>query len=823
MPENGEWALLEPDEAPQKRRRLRAMAFRVPVATEEDGEWQAEDLAAARAEALGEKSYIRRVHRNVGDLLREERDHGRAFLAAPVLIGTGAALWFSLHDDPSFWGLFAAFSGAFALWLALRHRAELLSALAAAGALILAGMILAEAETARQATVLLDTPVTTMIRGRVVSVEPNKDGHQRYVIALQDTREPRLTRMPQQVALLARSRHEPFRPGDGLEGRARLSPPSGPALPGLNDFAFASYYAGTGAIGYFYSAPRPVDLAPGEAGWMERLSLAMDLFTEDLRDTISNRIRSLIAGDAGAFAVAIVTGERRGLSDAASDALRVSGLAHIISISGLHMALAGGLCFVGLRRGFSLVPGLAESLPIKKIAAGGALLTTTAYFLISGYDVAAQRSYLMMVILLSAALFDRPVLSLRNTALAALIVITLSPSQVLGPSLQMSFAATFALIAGFDLWRRRPHMPEWLEGLPLFSLVKPLAKAVAASLMTSALGGFSTAIFSAAHFHRFGLHGLEANLLAAPIISMLVMPAGLIGMLLMPFGLDVWPIRLMGFGLDLVLSVAHLVSGWGKGLSFGLFDWWFLPVSTAGLLLLMLLKTRLRLWGLVLIAAAISHEAFRPQQPVPDLLVAEDGRLVAWLDPQVTGELLAVSNRRTPPSFVFNQWSTAFDISHVGRPVMVGKAPKPDDKTALAPEETRRAMQEVVDAARANPVVFYCRPSAFCALAAKGWTVVTVERRDYLESACQAADLVIASVSKRRTGCEAGKPAIDLDGLRAAGAMEITLGDAAAQTYTARTAFSGENRPWTRHRYYDWRSRSFNLPVDDDEEGDEQP
>ncbi|WP_051558748.1 ComEC/Rec2 family competence protein [Allorhizobium undicola] len=757
-------------------------------------------------------AWLAGVRRNLAALVEDELAHGRAFLAAPVLIGSGAAFWFSLATDPPFpWvlGLMAAFVG---LWLLVRHH-FVIGPLMAGAALFLCGMGLADVETTRQATILLDRPVTTEISGRVVSVEPNKQGNQRYVIALEGTNRPMLSRMPQQVALLARGKGEPLLPGDGISGRARLSPPSGPALPGLNDFAFASFYDGIGAIGYFYTPPQRIAVTTRAKTLFETASDAFGEATENLRDTISNRIRALVPGDAGAFAVAIVTGERRGLSDQANSDLRVSGLAHIISISGLHMALAGGLCFVGLRRGFSLVPGLAERIATKKIAAAGAILTTTAYFLISGYDVAAQRSYLMMVILLSAALFDRPVFSLRNTAFAALLVICLSPSQVLGPSLQMSFAATFALIAGFDLWRRRPPMPGWLEGIAVPGVLKTFAKAVAASLMTSALGGFSTAIFSAAHFHRFGLHGLEANLMAAPIISMLVMPAGMIGMLLMPLGLDAWAIRLMGWGVQAVLWIGHLVAGWGNGLSFGRFDWWFLPVSTAGLLLLTLLKTRLRLLGVVLMVAAITHEATRPADPEPDLLVSEDGRFVALLERQVTGELIAIVNRRKPPSFLFNQWSSALDIAHSGQPVIVEKQARSEaDRKSLPPERAEAEMRNAIVSAKANPTVFYCQLGEFCAMAVRDWLVVTVERRDFLSAACASAGLVIAAVPRPQAGCDTQRPVIDLESLRRGGSMEITLGDADKADFHLKATFSGENRPWIRHRYYDWRSRSFTLP-----------
>ena len=189
----------------------------------------------------------------------------------------------------------------------------------------------------------------------------------------------------------------------------------------------------------------------------EGLIARFDAALFSLRDRISNRIRSVLPGDPGAFAASIITGERRSMSTAATEALRVSGLAHITAISGLNMALAAGIFFVGLRGLLSLVPALAERYPIKKMAAVGALMATTGYVLISGYQVSALRAYLMTAIMLVAVLFDRPAVSLRNLALAATAILAVQPSAVMGPSFQMSFAATAGLIAGYAGWRSRPR------------------------------------------------------------------------------------------------------------------------------------------------------------------------------------------------------------------------------------------------------------------------------------------------------------------------------------------------------------------------------
>lgn len=843
-----EWQLVrEKEPAP---RRVRPLS---PVASEPAHD----NVFSSFEENDGSSAYVilplglppwTRFVKNLRESVEQELAYGRAFLFMPVFLGLGAIWWFSRPLDLGGWPILLACLVCGGLWLKVRFRQPAVSVFLGIAALLMGGMVLAALETARLDTIILDGAVTTIVRGRVVSAEPNASGHQRYVIAMQDTAQPHLKRMPQQVALLARAKHTPFQPGDWIEGRARLSPPSGPALPGFNDFAQSSYFSGIGAIGYFYKPPI-VYQPPPEAlqqTWLDQALLRFGDVTEVVRNTISDRIRYWVPGDAGAFGVAIVTGEVRGLSAKANNDLRVSGLAHIISISGLHMALAGGLFFVGIRRILSLVPGLAENLSVKKLAALGAIGTTTGYFWISGYQVAAQRAYLMMVIMLSAAFFDRPALSLRNAAIAALFVVIISPSQVMGPSLQMSFAATFALIAGFDLWRKRPQLPAFLPEIPALKPVKTVLKIIAGILLTSALGGFSTAMFSAAHFHRVGLHGLEANLLASPIIEMVVMPSAMMGVLLMPFGLEQWPLRLMGWGLNGVLAIGSYIANWGNGFTFGRFEWWFLPLSSVGLLVLTLLRTRLRMIGAVMIAFAFIYEAVKTPTPLPHLLITEDAQLIGILKQSDKQAVTVATNKKRPPGFIYNQWAAALGVSDtissetLAKPRAAKGQSKKDKNERISATDATQDMEDALQKANEQRDIFFCRSDGFClARLGNGWTVTLVQNRDYSAAACELADLIVSTQSRYYAACGVNKAnssassktaqepttkqepttnktappvLIDRDRLRQLGAMEITLGDPSTRSLKMTTTFHGEQRPWTRHRYYDWRTNSYNKP-----------
>ncbi|MBL4758173.1 MAG: ComEC/Rec2 family competence protein, partial [Rhizobiales bacterium] len=146
----------------------------------------------------------------------------------------------------------------------------------------------------------------------------------------------------------------------------------------------------------------------------------------------------------------MITGDRSFISRNHVEMLRASGLAHVLAISGLHMTLVTGALFAGLRALLAFIPGIALRYPIKKIAAFAALFAGAFYLALSGANVATQRAFIMVGIMLVAILLERPAISLRNVALAALFVILWRPESVVTASFQMSFAAVTALIAAYE-------------------------------------------------------------------------------------------------------------------------------------------------------------------------------------------------------------------------------------------------------------------------------------------------------------------------------------------------------------------------------------
>ncbi|MFC6444342.1 ComEC/Rec2 family competence protein [Shinella zoogloeoides] len=749
-----------------------------------------------------------------------ERAHGHFFLFIPVFLGVGAALWFAAASDPS--PLLLGPLAFVTFWPAwrLRHREDW-TALAAGGAfLVPIGMLLAAGESRRLDTVILDAPVTSEIAGRVLSRESDEKGAIRYRIALEATRDPVLKRMPKTVTLLARSRHAPVAIGGGIKGRARLNPPSGPALAGLNDFAFDAYFAGNGAVGYFYS--RPETFPVPQAHMTDRIRQEIATW----RNNLTEHIRGRIGGDAGAIAAALVTAEQRAIDPETVEALRQAGLAHVLAISGLNMVLAAGTFLVGARGLMAAIPGFAERYPARKIAAAGALVMVTLYILVSGGAISAVRSWIMICVMLVAVLFGRSAISLRNVAISAILILAVTPSAVTNPGFQMSYAATLGLVAGYAAWRERPIRRE-NRGGPLRLFGGALGRFLGGLLLSSLIGGVATLIYSIGHFHRIPAYGLAGNLLAMPVIGAIVMPFGLIAVLLMPFGLDAIPFAIMGKGIEWMIAFSTWVAGWkGEIVTGRIPPLAFLLIGMGGGLVC-ILRTRLRHVGTLLVLSGIGVALWPGGRPTPEVLVSEDGRLVAILSAEATA-----TNRARPPAFIYDQWRRALRLADLAKPDMrktAGLMLENEAKVDADPQERPRrkadrqkakaALTSAIDTSRKTGG-FVCEAKAFCAaVSPSGWRIVTIEDTAFLGIACDGADLVVAPFALRLDACRSGARLVTARHLRRTGALEIQPAGGTASSALSNADFTAAvetlRRPWSRHRTYDWRTESFEPEAED--------
>lgn len=460
---------------------------------------------------------------------------------APVFLSVGIGIYFALGSEPVISVVVAALSLALLLWTTGLFGPELGRSPCFALALVAGGFVLAVARANLVAAPVLPFRYYGPVEGRIVDIDRSFSDQIRITLDRVRLNDVAPANTPARVRVALHGDQMGFLPEPGLVVMvtAHLSPPDGPVAPGGFDFQRLAWFSGLGAVGYARSPPMVAE-RPGGHGSLAAFRLRMQL---------SAAMQAGRGGQPMAFASALMTGDRSGVTAETNDALRASNLSHMVSISGLHMGLLTGFVFALVRYGLALVPVLGLRTDGKKIAAIAALAAATFYLFLAGPEVATRRAYVMAAVMLVAVLFDRRAISLRSLSIAALICLVLEPESLTEPGFQMSFGATAALIAGFEQWTKHQHR------------VPAVFRPGLVMVLSSLLAGTATAPIAAAHFNRIAEYGLLANLLTVPVMGTVVMPAGVIAALLAPLGLAAPALWVMEKGSAFILWVAVWVAG----------------------------------------------------------------------------------------------------------------------------------------------------------------------------------------------------------------------------------------------------------------------
>lgn len=563
-----------------------------------------------------------------------DRAHTEFVLWAPVALGCGIGAYFALPAEPGALALRAAWGLALAallLWLRGPRGLRFLGAMAV---LALVGLQLAALRSETVAAPVLAYRYYGPVTGRVVEIDRSGRDVLRITLDQVVLRDIAAAARPARVrvALYGTDPAALPEPGQTVMMTAHLAPPSGPAEPGGWDFRRNAWFEQLGGLGY--TRTPVLELAPPAPGdWA--------LAVHRLRMHLSAAMQARIGGQAGAVASALITGDRSGISEATNAAMRAANLYHIVSISGLHMGMLAGFVFAAVRHGLAMIGSLALWWPTKKIAAVLALVASSLYLWVSGAEIATQRAWVMVAVMLGAVLLDRRAISLRTVAIAAFVLLVLWPEALVGPGFQMSFAATVALILAAKPWGRvQGHLPVW-------------TRPVAMLLVTSLVASFVTGPIAAAQFGRMAHYGILANLLAVPVMGMVVMPAGVLAALLAPLGLAGPALWAMGLGTEWMLLVAERVAALdGAQTAIVAPPGWVLPLLALSALLMVLGRGAGRGLALCgLLAVGLGWAAAGGARPA--LLIAPEGELVGLMTP--TGRALS----KEAAAFVGESWLEA--------------------------------------------------------------------------------------------------------------------------------------------------------------------
>jgi competence protein ComEC len=563
-----------------------------------------------------------------------------------IAFGAGIAAYFALPIEPPIWiGAVAAASGLACCWLVRRLDPALGASILLSAAA--AGFLASEVRTAEFDGPMLPAPMERALFVGVIDQIELLPAGQRVTLRDVDIKDLPRGATPTHIRIKTVVSQPELRIGQKVGGVASLSAPAGPAQPGAFNFRRQAFFDDLGATGFGFG--RLKILKETEASRLGRVLTAVADRISTTRAAIAQRIRGRLPDATGAIAVALTVGDQTALRAADLNAMRDSGLAHLLSISGLHIGIAAGLFFFGLRFALAFVPWIALRYPVKKWAAGVAVSAAALYAGLAGWTPPTQRSLIMWGMVFVAIMLDRSPISLQLVAWAAVAILMFQPDTLLGASFQMSFAAVFALVVVFDWlgpWfagRRQ----SWGEGAGwdtrLFAISGNALLWLGATMATSFIASLATLPFALFHFDRLSIYGVIANAIAVPLTTFVIMPFAALALLLMPFGLEGWALQAMGWGCDALLWVAHWVAGWPGAIAvLPAMPAMALPVVPVALLWLGMARGRWR-WrwlGPAVIAAAISTAWIGPR---PDILVAPSGKLVAFRAPD--GRLVLSSNR----------------------------------------------------------------------------------------------------------------------------------------------------------------------------------
>ncbi len=469
-------------------------------------------------------------------------------------------------------------------------------------------------------------PMVAVIDAKVLSREEQPaEARVRLMLATREPESGRAIRVRLNLPL-ERDRAE-LRDGVTVRLRARLVPPAAPMLPGGYDFARSAWFSGIAATGSVLGEVTVVDASKGSG------------VLSSAQRALSRHVRERIMGSAGSIASALASGDRGAIAEADEVAMRDAGLTHLLSVSGLHVSAVVAAAYVLALRMLALIPWLALRVRLPLVAAGTGAFAGIAYTLLTGAQVPTIRSCIGTLLVLVALAIGREPLSMRMIAVAAFIVLLFWPEALVGPSFQMSFAAVIAIVALHGSAPLRtfnaPREQGWLAKASR-NLAGLLLTGVVIELALMPIGLF--------HFHRAGVYGALANVVAIPLTTLATMPLIAIALLFDAVGAGAPFWWLAGKSLELLLGLAHwtaarpgavtMMPAMGSG-AFGLFLF--------GGLWLALWQSKARLLGLI---PALLGLALLTQIRAPDLLISGDGRHVG-ITGEVSNELLVLRDTRS--------------------------------------------------------------------------------------------------------------------------------------------------------------------------------
>ncbi|MBF0329573.1 MAG: DNA internalization-related competence protein ComEC/Rec2 [Nitrospirae bacterium] len=251
-------------------------------------------------------------------------------------------------------------------------------------------------------------------------------------------------------------------------------------------------------------------------------------FFQKARHRLNDFMVNNFSPDSAGFLMSIVTGERGYIQNETKKIFNITGLAHVLSISGAHF----GLLLFAIFRIFKLIitflpygvlARLTLHLTVSQISAMICLPVIAFYFMLAAESFPATRSFIMITLFLAGLLIQRRGFWLNTLLLAASMIILMQPDALLDISFQLSFIAVLCI--GAVVEKRTDENPDKSDKE---GFIKKSLAILRSSLMISLAATIGTAPLVAYYFHYFSLISPISNLFITPVIGFIILPLAFI-------------------------------------------------------------------------------------------------------------------------------------------------------------------------------------------------------------------------------------------------------------------------------------------------------
>ena len=554
------------------------------------------------------------------------RENNRWFLWLPVLFGVGIGIYFLLPFEPSYWWTLFVIEFIVISTIFFRRKTEYLFFISIIS-VIIAGFTNVQLQAIYKNKKMHTFSGKTYVEGRIQNIDYNAKGNQRIV--LENSRDFNGTPLGK-VRVTLRGKQDNLKEGSCAELVAMLNPFFSASIIGGYQFDRRAFFDGFSSGGYALTRALPLNCLSNISTY-SKIKYKIDEF----RSSITKKIQQSLPPEEASVAASIITGERSLIPSSITQNYRDSGLAHFLSISGLHMSMITAISFFFARLILAAIPPISLRYNTKKFAAFFAIFISFIYLLISGGDIPATRAFIMTFTVLLGVLFSRQAISMYMIAWAALIILIISPQALVSPSFQMSFSAVVCLIAFYEKYAS--PINKFLSGSNYkISFMQKTLRIIFAYfigiIISDFIASLATLPFVIYHFNKISLYTSLANFLAGPIIGLIIMPAVLFSLILMPFGIEFIPLKIVGWGIDILNEITQYVSSLPNAApTFMSYPLWGLLFIVFGGLWLCIWTRPWRKIGFILILIGTLSICFIYK---PDFIISGNGKLVGVKDNQ---------------------------------------------------------------------------------------------------------------------------------------------------------------------------------------------